>query len=168
VQQVNVSAAPTWVFTPVSSLGRQNTLQLWNNGLNPAYFGQSAVTVNNGVPVMPNQVVRLVACTASVYLHSGFATTATSTTTNAAYTAGTSTLVMATTALTTGFTASQTTLTYLQVGTGTSAECVLGTLVYQNVTVTTSPSLSYDHRSGATVCTVTPAIAQVQVTPGLV
>lgn len=161
-----VTAAPTWAFTPLTGVGAPvQTCMLVNNGVNPAYFGGSALTVSNGTPILPGQVVRLEKCTAPVYLCSGFATTATNAVTSTAYAAGTTTLVMASTALTTGMTGGTSTAT-VQVGTASSSEVVSATLTYQSATVTTT-ALNYDHKSGATCTLVTSAIVQVGVTPGV-
>jgi hypothetical protein len=62
---VNLSFTPTWLFTPSTSA--TNNVRLYNNGRNTVYVGQADVTVNTGLPILPNGKVELLGVTQSLY-----------------------------------------------------------------------------------------------------
>jgi hypothetical protein len=164
-QHVNVSALPTWVFTPTSKLA--NTLRLYNEGSQPVYIGSSSVTPYNGLQILPgNKPLELSTALQAVYACCGVVSGTAVVNTTAATSAGST--VLATSAPTTNFAAG----TYVSLG-ATTATSPGGFEVLQvsgttatNITVSTSTL--YDHASGATVTVVTPTVAQLRVTAGVV
>lgn len=164
-QHVNVSALPTWVFTPTSKIA--NTLRFYNEGSQPIYLGSSSVTPYNGFQILPgNKPLELSNVMQTVYVCSGVATGSLVVNSTSATTAGST--VIGTSAPTTNFPSG----TYISLG-ATTATSPGGFEVLQvtgttatNVTVSTGTL--YDHASGATLTVVTPNVAQLRVTAGVV
>lgn len=154
----SVSGAPVLIYNPALS-GTPN-VSITNYGGSLVYVGQAGVTVNNGLPLYPNQQVTLPYAPTKLYAVSGVVATATATTTTAAAnSAATSLAITSGTGTVNG--------QQIQVGSGSNAEIVTITAGGGTTTLTVT-ALNYDHRSGAAVTVMTATASAVNVVPGTV
>ena len=134
-----VGPEPVQVYIPPAT-GVPN-VTVFNAGSAILYLGQTGVTAELGLPLLPTQQVSFPFYPYPIYAVSGFTTTTTATTLSAAAAAG-ATSVTVTSA--TGFTAGKT----ITIGSGEDQETnVIASVASTTLTLTTA--LEFDHASGA-------------------
>ena len=161
-QHVNVSALPTWVFSPTTGL--PNTVRLYNEGGPLVYVGGANVSPSNGLPLAAgNEPIRLANITGSVYACSAVTPGTAAATIGTGVPSNAGTTKFSVTTMNTSFAAG----TVLLVGGGTSQEVLVIASTATTVITTTTNSL-YDHAVGAplTACTYFPA--QLRASAGVV
>jgi hypothetical protein len=138
----------TWVFTPTPVAGA--SVSIFNNGTHTAYLGRSGVNQADGFPVAPgNKPVRLQNINYSLYGCSDVTVGASVSTTNAAYTAGTTSIVTASSIATATYGAGSVLIVGTTVNTGW--EAVLVSAISTSGTTVTTSALISDHASGAVI-----------------
>ena len=160
---VSPAVTPTWAFTPNTSA--TNTIQVANTGRYPVYVGGLGCCAANGFPVAPGSTpLRLQNVTTTVYASSSVAVGSSVSTLNAAYTAGTTSIVTASSIATS---AGSVLVVGSTVNTGWEP-VVVSAISASGTTVTTSSGLLMDHGSGQPVYSATALLGQIQVTAGVV
>jgi hypothetical protein len=82
----------TWIFTPTPTTTA--SVSIWNNGTHTVYVGKAGVNQADGMPLAPgNRPMRLQNIGYTLYATSDVTIGASVSTTNAAYTAGTTSIV---------------------------------------------------------------------------
>ena len=162
-QSVNVIVTPTWIFTPNTSAA--NTIRVVNTGQYPVYVGGLGCTQANGFPVPAgSRPLELQNVTGTLYASGSLTVGASVSTTNAAYTAGTTSIVTS---------SSVTTSAGSVLVVGNTAHTgwepvVISAISASGTTVTTSSGLLQDHGSGQIVYAATAQPGQVSVAAGVV
>ena len=160
-QHVNLTPTPNWVFTPNTSATA--TVRFYNEGRNICYVGQSGVTPNNGLPVVPGgRPIELQNVTQTLYGCSGWIAGAALATTSTASTAGTTTMNFAS-----GGMASIPVGTTFLVGAGSGQEALVVASSVNTTTITTTTAALFDHVTSSPADTITTAIGQLRVTAGV-
>jgi hypothetical protein len=156
---------PTWIFSPNTAAAAINTVRVSNLGSYPVYIGGSGTSQPNGFPVYPGgKPLELQGVSASLYASSAVAVGSSVSTLNAAYTAGTTTIVTASSVTTS---AGSVLVIGSTVNTGWEP-VVVNAISASGTTVTTSAGLLMDHGSGQPVYAATALPGRLQVTAGVV
>ena len=162
-QSVNPAVTPTWIFTPNTSAA--NTIRVTNTGQFAVYVGGLGCCQANGFPVPPgSRPLELQNVTATLYASSRVSVGSSVSTTNAAYTAGTTTIVTADSVATS---AGSVLVVGSTVNTGWEP-VVVSAISASGTTVTTSAGLLMDHGSGQPVYAATAQLGQISVAAGVV
>ena len=160
-QSVNPAVTPTWIFTPNTSA--PNTIEVTNIGQYTVYVGKSGCAQASGFPVNPgSRPLKLQNVNATLYATSRVSVGSSVSTLNAAYTAGTTSIVTASSVATSS--------TVLVVGStvNTGWEAVAVSAVSADGTTVTTSALLMDHGSGQIVYSATAQLGQIRVTAGVV
>ena len=162
-QSVNPAVTPTWIFTPNTSA--VNVIRVSNTGPAPVYVGGLGCCQANGFPVPPgSRPLELQNVTATLYASSAISVGSSVSTLNAAYTAGTTSIVTASSVTTA---AGSVLVVGSTVNTGWEP-VVVSAISASGTTVTTSAGLLMDHGSGQIVYAATARPGQIQVAAGVV
>ena len=162
-QSVNTVPTPTWIFTPNTSAA--NTLRLNNTGQWPVFVGGAGCSQANGLALPPGGgTVELRGVTATMYATSNVVVGSSVSTLNAGYTAGTTSIVTASSVSTS---AGSVLVVGSTVNTGWEA-VVVNAISASGTTVTTSAGLLMDHASGQIVYAGTAQPGQLRVVQGVV
>jgi hypothetical protein len=159
----NPGPLPTQIFVANTTAGVTACLNLQNQSGQIMYVGLSACTPNTGIPLMPNERIKLNNVTKSLYACAAWAAgTQLATTSSAAYTAGS-----------TAFTTSAAALSVLPVGTyfvigGTAnssqQEVLCVATSASTTTLTTTTASLFDHAASQPMyaATYTPGVLNLQ------
>lgn len=160
-QHVNVSPAPTWIFTPNPS-GPTN-VRLYNEGFGTIYVGQQGVNQYNGMPVLPNsKPIELYGVTQTLYAASPVTpTTAAATISATASTAGSGSFTVVTTNA--NLPAGTALIMGSPAGSSTAFEVLVVASTTSTTVVTFTTKTLYDHfvSSIATAATYAPGLLRV-------
>ena len=163
--QASPAVTPSWIFSPNTASGAVNTVRVTNLGQYPVYVGGAGCCAANGFPVPPaSHPVELQNVTATLYASSAVSVGSSVSTLNAAYTAGTTTIV-------TGSSVATSAGSVLVVGSTVNTgwePVVVSAISASGTTVTTSSGLLMDHGSGQPVYAATAQLGRLQVQPGIV
>jgi hypothetical protein len=155
----------TWVFTPTPNVTA--SVSIWNNGTHNVYVGKSGVNQADGMPLAPgNRPMRLQNILFPLYVCSDVTVGSSISTTNAAYTAGTTTIVTASSIATATYGAGAVLIIGSTVN--TSWESVLVTSISASGTTVVTSALVSDHVSGQPVYAGTALPGAVVVQAGVV
>lgn len=143
---VPVSVLATQVYVP-PAVGSP-TATVANIGSSTAYIGGSAVTVNTGLALTPNQIIDFPAYTTGIWAVAAIGTTGTATSLSAAVAAGTNAIFIPAGS---GYGAG----TNLQIGTGSAAEVIAVTSLASGTAITLTTNTRWAHASGEAVAQVT-------------
>jgi hypothetical protein len=163
-QHVNVTATPTWVFSPNPSAA-SSSLRLYNEGSQPVYVGGANVTPLNGLLIPPgSRPLELQNVNSTVYTCSN--AVAGASTQAATLGTGTGIATVGTTKLTvTTMSAAFSAGAILQLGTSTNIEYVVVASTATTVVTLSNPTIYY-HAVGDVMTVATSTIAQLRVTAG--
>ena len=162
-QSVNPAVTPTWIFTANTSAA--NVIRVTNTGPVPVYVGGLGCVQANGFPVPPgSRPLELQNVSATLYASSGVTGLSSVSTLNAAYTAGTTSIVTADSVATS---AGSVLVVGSTVNTGWEP-VVVSAISASGTTVTTSAGLLMDHGSGQVVYSATAVPGRISVAAGVV
>ncbi len=154
---VNTTPLPVTVFVSPTGTGVNPVCILKNESPSQTLFvGLSACTPNTGIPLPPNEAIKINAASSSLYACSNWAAgTASATASASAATAGTTSWTVAS-----GGMPNIPVGTYFVIGTGTTAEVLNVATSASTTTITTTTASLFDH-------TVSQVLHSVVTTPGV-
>ena len=163
----NSTPLPTAVFVSPTGTGVNPVCILKNESPSQTLFvGLSACTPNTGVPLPPNESIKINAASQSLYLSSNWAagTAAATASTSASVTVGTTSFTVAS-----GGMANIPVGTYFLIGTGTGQEALCVATSASTTTITTTTGCLFEHYASEVLQSVvtTPGILRVERGTGL-
>ena len=159
----NLTALPTWLFTPVGSL--PGNVRIYNEGRNIVYIGQANVTVNTGMPLPPGgKPLELVNVSSSLYAVSTLTVGSAVGTVTTTTTAGTNVFtITGGTFITAGLSTGATLVLQNPYNTAGSEAVVLSAFGTTPATFTATTNLQFAHDTTNLLYACTPTYGQVRV-----
>ena len=157
----NPGPLPLQVYVANTTTGVTSVVNLQNISSQVMFVGLSAVTPNTGLPLMPNERVKLNNVTKSLYACANWAagTAAATTSTSASITVGTTSFTVAS-----GGMPNIPVGTYFTIGSGTSQEVLNVATSVSTTTITTTTGCLFEHFASEVLNTVvyTPGVLNIQ------